>query len=774
MSGYDRSIPRVQIRAMQQRGRVSWKKRVAWVLIPLIAVSMGAIRPAARPAEAQVPTAQSTDATELQRTFAAAAREFNVPEPVLLAVAYTMSRWEHHAGEPSTTGGYGVMHLTDFTGRFGGKGDAASRPPTRILDDPLLHTLDAAAALLQGDRRRLQRDPAQNIRGGAALLASYARDTVDTTPADPAAWYGAVARYSGSAHRGTALGFADTVYATIASGAARTTTDGQRVLLAPAAIAPHRATADRLNLRGGGFPVDCPATITCESIPAAYAQNNPQNPSDYGNYDLANRPADGLELRYIVIHDVEGSYTSAVQHFQNPQAAASTHYVIRSSDGHVAQMVENKHVAWHAGNWFVNGESIGIEHEGVAIEGATWYSEAMYQSSARLVRYLADRYAIPKDRGHIVGHDELPGPLPQHQAGMHWDPGPFWDWDHYMDLVRGPQRDPVEGGNQRLVTISPDFATNMPPLTYCYAANDCRDVPAQSANFVYLRTAPSQDAPYITNQYITAVPTRANNWANKAMAGQTFVRADQQGAWDAIYFGGQKAWFHNPGGVNTTTGTGITLAPKPGQPMIPVYGRAYPEAAAYPAGVPPQTIAPIYELPAGQTYVSTGLVPSAYYWSPVYTPQIDSTIQFPVTGTLRYYQIFFNHRFAFVKAEDVELVAGTLALDPGEAGAQAASGATITYTLNVTNTGQVETTLAVSLTGQTWATAAQLPPDRTLSPGERATILIRVTVPATADDGDQDQVWATISGTAEPSRSITALLTTRVGRSRIFLPLLRR
>jgi hypothetical protein len=48
---------------------------------------------------------------------------------------------------------------------------------------------------------------------------------------------------------------------------------------------------------------------------------------------------------------------------------------------------------------------------------------------------------------------------------------------------------------------------------------------------------------------------------------------------------------------------------------IPVYGRAYPEAAAYAGtGVPYQTIVPLqYTFPAGQRYVAGGLLRGEYY-----------------------------------------------------------------------------------------------------------------------------------------------------------------
>ncbi|MFD2350827.1 hypothetical protein ACFSTC_18120 [Nonomuraea ferruginea] len=48
-----------------------------------------------------------------QDDFASAAREYGVPVSVLLGVSYLQSRWDAHAGEPSTAGGYGPMHLLD-------------------------------------------------------------------------------------------------------------------------------------------------------------------------------------------------------------------------------------------------------------------------------------------------------------------------------------------------------------------------------------------------------------------------------------------------------------------------------------------------------------------------------------------------------------------------------------------------------------------------------------------------------------------------------------
>jgi MYXO-CTERM domain-containing protein len=149
------------------------------------------------------------------------------------------------------------------------------------------------------------------------------------------------------------------------------------------------------------------------------------NPASSSNYQNANRTAD--DLYYIIIHTTQGSYGGTINWFQNPAAEVSSHYVVRSSDGEITQMVDDRDIAWHIACF--NAHSIGIEHEGFVDDPGTWYTEAMYSESARLTAWLADTYAIPKDRAHIMGHGEAP------DCSDHTDPGPGWDWAHYMDLV---------------------------------------------------------------------------------------------------------------------------------------------------------------------------------------------------------------------------------------------------------------------------------------------------------------------------------------------------
>lgn len=610
-----------------------------------------------------------------QEAYAAAAARHGVPPSILLAVSYLESRWDTNAGTPSTSAGFGPMHLTDVEyvrslprqhhdDDEDPRGDD-SRPPKRVgstgpAAPPVaaLRTLKTAAALTGTPEAVLRANPVANIHGGAALLASYQRalGAPVGSASDPAAWYGAVARYSGADTADAARAFAEDVYDLIRTGATRTTDDGHRIVLPGRAVTPQRGWLDRLGLRQVARPdvLECPKNISCEWIPAPYEQYGPTL-SDYGNHDLSQRPS-RQKVEYIVIHDTEGSYDTTLRLVQDP-TYVSWHYTLRSVDGHIAQHVRTKDVAWHAGNWYVNAKAIGLEHEGYAAQG-TWYTEVMYRRSARLVKYLAHRFNVPLDRHHIIGHDNVPGPLPANVSGMHWDPGPYWDWTHYFALIGAPTAAP---GNRRggLVTIDPDFDANRPAFVGCDdAGGPC---PSRGSSAVILRTAPSEDAPLVADVGLrpdgSPSTMHVSDHGARASAGQTYAVADQQGDWTAIWYLGQKAWFHNPAAAPTARWTtGRIVTPKRGLTSIPVYGRAYPEAAAYPEGVPYQTVTPLpYTMAAGQRYAVGNILPSEYYRAVTFDGSSpgDWTV---VRGDTRYVQIQFGHRIMYVKRDDVRVL----------------------------------------------------------------------------------------------------------------------
>lgn len=158
----------------------------------------------------------------------------------------------------------------------------------------------------------------------------------------------------------------------------------------------------------------------------------------------------------IVIHDTEGRFIGSIHALQNPRVDGSAHFVV-SRRGQIVQLVPVTDVAWHSGNSWWNLHSIGIEHEGWA--GRRAYTQKEYRASAQLVAYLAHRWTIPIDREHIIGHAEVPDPYhPGFFGGVshHTDPGPYWDWGHYMGLVRYYAAHPVLPHFVKRMTVLPD------------------------------------------------------------------------------------------------------------------------------------------------------------------------------------------------------------------------------------------------------------------------------------------------------------------------------
>ncbi|KIZ17160.1 N-acetylmuramoyl-L-alanine amidase [Streptomyces natalensis] len=622
----------------------------------------------------------------LQRAFTQAADRYHVPRSVLLGVSYLESRWDEHGGAPSVSGGYGPMHLTDartalsrapeFSGPDGdARGDgsraggaaAAARAERAALPAELparLRTLRRAAELTGLSPQKLRTDPAANVLGGAALLAAEQRSLGRAGSADPARWYAAVARYGGEDSREAGAAFANDVYAVMRQGQSRMTDAGQLITLAAApGLRIDSGQANRAGLRqasaagrraapgdpGGPWEVECPWTVACESVPAPYEEFGDH---DYGNHDLANRPRD-QRIDTIVIHDTEGSWETTLRLIKDPKYV-SWHYTVRSSDGLIAQHVPTKDVGWHAGNWYVNSHSVGVEHEGFLASPDAWYTEAMYRTSARLVRYLSRKYDIPLDRQHIIGHDNVPGTTTATIKGMHTDPGPYWDWDHYFTLLGAPFK-PNAGPSGGLVTIRPDYDRNRPQYTGC--AKPGQPCPSHGSTAVRLHTAPDERAPLVRDIGLhpdgSDSTIDVNDTGARASTGQRFAVADRAGDWTAIWYLGQKAWFRNPDGARTAVNSrGLIATPKDGRPAIPVYGRAYPEQEAYPPGVPYQAVSPLpYTLLAGQKYAVGDRVRGDYFYSPTF----DVSGHAVVRGEDVYYEIQLGHRVGYVRAADVDI-----------------------------------------------------------------------------------------------------------------------
>jgi N-acetyl-anhydromuramyl-L-alanine amidase AmpD len=373
------------------------------------------------------PVLHAQTADDYLPLFNAAAREWNVPSPILQAVAYVETRW--------------TPIVPDVTRRD----DERHMPPAygmmALRDDAWFgHSLVNGAALIHEDVAAVQGVPATNIRAAAALLASLFR--AGSPGADPAAllnWSSALAAYSGIPQRDLQEEYVREIYQVLQQGVG--TGD---VHIDPQPI----GGADVTSALTREFGLHKTATVMSDDYPAAV-----WSPSQ--NYSSRA----GSAITHIIIHDTEGSFAGSVSWLQDPVAQASAHYIIRSSDGYIVQLVREADKAWHVVCW--NAWTLGVEHEGYVAQPA-YFTLVMYQASAKLVRHFCNTYGINADRLHIVGHNVWQDPVIFPQLGWencntHTDPGQYWNWPYYFSLVAPDSVPPV------LVSHYPaDQALNIP------------------------------------------------------------------------------------------------------------------------------------------------------------------------------------------------------------------------------------------------------------------------------------------------------------------------
>lgn len=162
------------------------------------------------------------------------------------------------------------------------------------------------------------------------------------------------------------------------------------------------------------------------------------NPAATCNFSSRN----GTNISSVTVHTIQGTYAGAISWAQNCNASVSYHYVVRSSDGQITQMVDETDKAWHVGS--ENPYTIGIEHEGY-VSDPSWYTDPMYEQSAALCRdIITSGYGILGLRTYfgassaqiqtlggcikIKGHQHYPNQT-------HTDPGVNWNWEKYYKLI---------------------------------------------------------------------------------------------------------------------------------------------------------------------------------------------------------------------------------------------------------------------------------------------------------------------------------------------------
>lgn len=340
----------------------------------------------------------------LAQAFRLASAETDVPAELLMAIGWVETRWQPQ-GEETAADGH----------------DEAEHGPRAIgLMDIPADALEESARLVAASSADVRSDPALNVRAAAQVLRRIALDDDGALPRSlPSGalhgWRDTIARYGAGDDVEVGALYADDVLRVLDTGASGITSTGEQLVL------EGRGKSGGVKSEAQQALGDSPYAIAF--VPAREGFFTP------GRWQAIDR---------VIIHTTEGSYAGTISWFRSPNNPyqTSAHYVIRSSDGEITQMVREHDTAHHVFNW--SSRSIGLEHEAVSAQ-AHWFTEAMYASSAALVRDICLRYGIPMDRAHIVGHVEVPG-------NDHTDPGVHWDWGYYMDLVTSGQSLPLPGG----------------------------------------------------------------------------------------------------------------------------------------------------------------------------------------------------------------------------------------------------------------------------------------------------------------------------------------
>lgn len=149
-------------------------------------------------------------------------------------------------------------------------------------------------------------------------------------------------------------------------------------------------------------------------------------------------------IRKIVLHASMGvvgnvGCAGTVRHLLNATTAA--HFMV-CRDGQVTRMVRIENVANHIRNDALEREAVGIETESGHPRAPIFREEdwspalqwRMYASLAMLIRAISRETGMPRDRAHIVTHEEA-----DRAFNGHTDPGPIFEGHVYSEFgVRFP------------------------------------------------------------------------------------------------------------------------------------------------------------------------------------------------------------------------------------------------------------------------------------------------------------------------------------------------
>lgn len=157
----------------------------------------------------------------------------------------------------------------------------------------------------------------------------------------------------------------------------------------------------------------------------------------------------------IILHCPVGTFEGTVATFKNPRTQVSAHYVV-DRDGSILQMVALADAAWHA-MYYPNMIGIGIEmvdeymYSGYLSRGCmqdpNWFTKPELDATAELVAALMQKFNIPINK--VMGHND---PWLRQFGNTHVDPGPYFPWVNFRQLVQALLDVPKRSGLSQTTT----------------------------------------------------------------------------------------------------------------------------------------------------------------------------------------------------------------------------------------------------------------------------------------------------------------------------------
>jgi N-acetyl-anhydromuramyl-L-alanine amidase AmpD len=394
----------------------NWLQRARIGLLPFC-ISVSAVACSSAPADDRANVQTDLGTGPLASAFTRSAERADVPRDLLVAIA----KVEDGLSMPARREELDVDNDVPVAG------------PLQLRRGKL-DTLARAARLSGASEIELRTDADLALEAGALVLAELGKKT-GATAGDLASWSKAVEEMGGfgdDAHREK---YVHDVYATLARGGTFEGRDGETIVLGAHRELPPSLTID--------------VSFKVKKLAGAQYPGAEWFPTSCTNKCQTSRG--GAAVEFVLVHDTEGGWNASVATLQN-DPGKSVQYII-DIDGRVGQFVTEETLAWHSGNSHYNARSVGIEHVGYSTKP---YPEAEYAASAKLVEHLTTKYKIPRDRAHIIGHDQVPNgnkiaassapcsASPKQcqsntsygGASHHTDPG-VWEWAVYMQRFGG-------------------------------------------------------------------------------------------------------------------------------------------------------------------------------------------------------------------------------------------------------------------------------------------------------------------------------------------------